>query len=154
VGCKGKGNEKQPGNSKHSWPATSTVSSSSSRPSILQRQGLGSGVGEVYSQHGLLGAGGTSMPPEGGRHSGGGEGSGGGDSSRPLPSCGIHCAHTGSPQSSLAAASQSFSKQSGVLGVARPRENSAKLFFLTITDKFCPNVSPSPQSAPHTQSVP
>ena len=27
-------------------------------------------------------------------------------------------------------------------------------FFLTITDKFCPNVSPSPQSAPHTQSVP
>jgi hypothetical protein len=29
---------------------------------------------------------------------------------------------------------------------AGPKENSAKLFFLTITDKFCPNVSPSPQS--------
>jgi hypothetical protein len=30
----------------------------------------------------------------------------------------------------------------------------AELFFLPITDKFCPNVSPSPQLAPHTQSVP
>ena len=61
-----------------------------------------------------------------------------------------------SHQSGLAAASRSFSKQSGARSgeQAHLQENSAELFFLTITDKFCPNISPSPQSAPHTQSVP
>jgi hypothetical protein len=33
---------------------------------------------------------------------------------------------------------------------ARSWENSSELFFLTITRKFCPNVSPSPQSVHHT----
>jgi hypothetical protein len=33
-------------------------------------------------------------------------------------------------------------------------QGHTELFSLTITDKFCPNVSPSPQSAPHAQSIP
>jgi hypothetical protein len=79
VRCRGKRNEKQSGNWRHSWPATP----------IVWRQGLGSAVGEVSSWQGLLGAGGTSSPPGGPRHSGReGKGSRGSNSSRPLPSCG------------------------------------------------------------------
>ena len=138
-----KGDKKHPGNLRSSWLATPTVSSFFSLPLVQQRWGLGSGLEEVGSWCRLLRAGGTSSPPR----KGGQTLRDGGRWRRQQLSLTGHSRPL-RPWGCVPEPSDALGEQACQL------ENSAELFFLTITDKFCPNVSPSPQSAPHTQSVP
>jgi hypothetical protein len=112
---------------------------------------LGSQAGPVQGPVGLTPLSFLSHPM-GGEMCGG---SGAGILGKPLHRCsplGHSFPRGASPRPACTAAAEAGSSQSdpaAALGQGR-----AELFFLTITDKFCPNISPSPQSAPHTQSVP